>query len=146
PDAHLPGRSPVAISADRMPKDLSLVVANRPAAFDALREATSRAGASIEGVCSVSQMGQHVFHLLVPDGEARTVRIGLENAGLEVGLERDVLVLDAPNGPRAVGAAAARLAQAEVAVDFLYLATGNRLVLGVESIDRARTALVDFKG
>jgi len=26
------------------------------------------------------------------------------------------------------------------------LATGDRLVLGVDGIDRARTALIDFKG
>jgi hypothetical protein len=65
---------------------------------------------------------------------------------LEVRLERDVLVLDIPGGPRAIGQVAARMAQAEVNVDLLYLATRERLVLGVDSIDRARTALMDFKG
>jgi hypothetical protein len=129
-----------------MPKDLSVVVANRPGAFDSFREATSRAGAAIEGVCSVSQMGQHVFHLLARDDEIRGLRTSLENAGLDVRLERDVLVLDIPSGPRVIGQVAARLAQAEVNVDFLYLASGDRLVLGVDGIDRARTALLDFKG
>jgi hypothetical protein len=129
-----------------MPKDLSVVVSNRPGMFDALREATVRAGTPIEGVCAVSSMGQKVFHLLVSDEEVRGLRAALEDAGLEVRLERDVLVLDIPGGPRAIGQLAARLAQAEVNVDLLYLATGDRLVLGVDSIDRARTALIDFRG
>jgi hypothetical protein len=129
-----------------MPKDLSVALPNRPGGFDALREATDRAGAPIEGVCAVTSMGQKVFHLLVSDAEAPTVRAALADAGLEVRLERDVLVLDVPSGPRLIGQVAARLAQAEVNVDFLYLATGNRIVLGVDGIDRARTALVDFKG
>jgi hypothetical protein len=129
-----------------MPKDLSVVVANRPGMFDALREATARAGTPIEGVCGFATMGQKVFHLLVPDAEARGLRTALEDAGLEVRLERDVLVLDIPGGPRAIGQIAARMAQAEVNVDLLYLATAERLVLGVDSIDRARTALMDFKG
>ena len=129
-----------------MPKDLCVAVANRPGMFDALREATARAGTPIEGVCAVSNMGQKLFHLLVSDEEARGLRAALEDAGLEVRLERDVLVLDIPGGPRAIGQVAARMAQAEVNVDLLYLATGERLVLGVDSIDRARTALMDFKG
>jgi hypothetical protein len=129
-----------------MPKDLSVAVANRPGMFDALREATARAGTPIEGVCAVSNMGEKLFHLLVSDEEARGLRTALEDAGLEVRLERDVLVLDIPGGPRAIGQVAARMAQAEVNVDLLYLATRERLVLGVDSIDRARTALMDFKG
>jgi hypothetical protein len=91
-------------------------------------------------------MGEKLFHLLVSDEEARGLRTALEDAGLEVRLERDVLVLDIPGGPRAIGQVAARMAQAEVNVDLLYLATRERLVLGVDSIDRARTALMDFKG
>ncbi len=129
-----------------MPKDLSVAVENRPGMFDALREATARAGLPIEGVCAFATMGQKIFHLLVPDAEVRALRAAREDAGLEVRLERDVLVLDIPGGPRAIGQLAARLAQAEVNVDLLYLATGNRLVLGVDGIDRARAALADFTG
>jgi hypothetical protein len=54
--------------------------------------------------------------------------------------------VDIPLGPRAIGDVADRLSQANVNVDLVYLATENRLVLGVDSIDRAKTALADLPG
>jgi hypothetical protein len=127
-----------------MAKDLSIVVQNRPGAFAALREATVQAGVQIDGVCGYAALGQKIFHLLVGEEEVRALREALQATGLEVHIERDVLVVDIPLGPRAIGEVAVRLAQASVNVDLVYLATGNRLVLGVDNIDRANTALADL--
>jgi hypothetical protein len=124
-----------------MPKDLSVLVQNRPGMFAALREATVQAGVQIDGVCGYAALGQKIFHLLVGDEEVTVLRDALKATGLEVHIERDVLVVDIPLGPRTIGEVAVRLAEASVNVDLVYLATGNRLVLGVDSIDRAKTAL-----
>lgn len=127
-----------------MPKDLTVAAPNRPGMFDALRDAAASAGAAIEGICAFSVMGQRTFHLLAGDEQAVAVRRALESAGLEVRLEREVFVLRVTEGPPAIAEVARRLAQADVSVDLMYLATGERLVLGVDSIDRAQTALIGF--
>ena len=124
--------------------DLTVVAPNRPGMFDALRDATAGAGVAIEGICAFSAMGQKTFHLLATDEQATAARRALENAGLEVRLEREVFVLRVTDGSPAIAEIARRLAQADVSVDIMYLATGDRLVLGVDSIDRAQTALIGF--
>jgi len=127
-----------------MPKDLTVSAPNRPGMFDALRDATASAGMAIEGICAFSAMGQKTFHLLASDGQVAAARQALEDAGLEVRLERDVFVVRVTEGPSAIAEVARRLAQAQVSVDLLYLATGDRIVIGVDSIDRAQAALIGF--
>jgi hypothetical protein len=129
-----------------VPKDLSVLVQNRPAMFAALRQATVQAGVQIDGVCGYANLGQKIFHLLVSDEEVGALRDALKATGLDVHVERDVLVVDIPLGPKAIGDVADRLSQANVNVDLVYLATENRLVLGVDSIDRAKTALAHLPG
>jgi hypothetical protein len=129
-----------------MPKDLAVNAPNRPGTFDALRDATASAGVAIEGMCAYAVMDQKTFHLLTSDEQAPAARRAVESAGLEVRLVRDVFVLPVKGGSSAMAEVARRLAQAEVSIDLLYLAPGDRLVIGVDSIDRARTALIGFGG
>jgi hypothetical protein len=127
-----------------MPKDLTVNAPNRPGTFDALRDATAGAGVAIEGLCAFATMGQKTFHLLTSDEQAPAARRAIQDAGLEVRLEREVFVLPVTGGSSAMSEVARRLAQAEVSIDLLYLAPGDRLVIGVDSIDRAQTALIGF--
>jgi len=127
-----------------MPKDLTVTGPSRPGLFDALRNATASAGVDIEGICAFTSMGQRTFHLLTSDDRTAAVRQAVQNAGLEVKLERDVFVVPVHDGPPAIAEVARRLAQAEVSVEFMYLATGDRLVVGVDNIDRAQAALIGF--
>jgi hypothetical protein len=126
-------------------RDLTIVVENRAGALAALGDATARVGMSIEGICGYAAFGKKTYHLLVADDKVLAVRAALEAAGIEVSLERQVYVLEAA-GPGAIGNAAARLARDAVNVDLVYLASGNRLVLGVDSIDAAADSLRGLSG
>jgi len=50
-------------------------------------------------------------------------------------------VVDIKDAPGELGKVAQKMANAEVNIDFFYLATGNRLVLGVDDPEKAIVAL-----
>jgi len=54
---------------------------------------------------------------------------------------REVLVIDINDQPGELGKISQKMANAEVNIDFLYLATGNRLVLGVDDPEKAIVAM-----
>ncbi len=121
-----------------MPTDLTVTLAeDRPGAFSAVAEALGVAGVNIEGVAEI----EDAVHVLVEDG-ARA-REALSSAGLVVGPEQPVLVVEPANEPGALARITGVLAGAGVNVRFLYAATGTRIVIGVDDLERARGALPD---
>jgi hypothetical protein len=123
-----------------MPTDLTVILQNRPGTIADAGEATGSAGINLEGTCGFECGGEGILHVLVED-EAATVRRAFEEAGLEVRNEREVLVVDIEDRPGALGRTLRRVADAGVNVDLVYLATGTRLVIGPDDLQRAREAL-----
>ena len=122
-----------------MPKDLMVILVNRPGTLADAAEALGRAGVNIEGGCGFPAGGEGVLHVLVED--AAGARRAIEQAGLEVREERDVVVLDPlPDQPGTLGAALRRIADAGVNVDLLYSAADGRVVLGGADLAGLRRA------
>jgi hypothetical protein len=119
-----------------MAKDIVVTLENRPGQLASVGEALGGAGVNIEGIC-VEPQGEH--HILVSDSES--ARGALEGAGITVGDERDVLVVDVEDRPGVLGETCRRLAEAGVNIEVAYLATGTRLVLGVDDMEKARGAV-----
>jgi hypothetical protein len=119
-----------------MAKDIVVTLENRPGQLASVGEALGGAGVNIDGLC-VEPQGQH--HLLVDDAGA--ARRALECAGVQVGDERDVLVVDVEDRPGVLGETCRRLADAGVNIEVAYLAAGTRLVLGVDDLEKARGAV-----
>jgi hypothetical protein len=123
-----------------MPKDLAVTVpGDDPAAFAAIGEALGGAGVNIEGTFGAVGLGE--VHVLVGDPEA--ARRALEAAGLQVAPERDVVLrsMKAVNYPGSWGRLARRLLDAGVRIEFHYMATDTRIVIGVDDYDRAIVAM-----
>jgi hypothetical protein len=122
-----------------MAKDLVITAENRPGVLAAIGEALGGAGINIEGLCAVAAAGRGTIHVIVEDVDrARSV---LQDAGAQVGEESDVLVADLEDRPGAAGELARKLADAGVNINFAYLATRTRAVLGVDDVEKARAAL-----
>lgn len=119
-----------------MPTDLTITLAeDRPGAFSTIADALARAGVNIDGVAMI----EGIAHVLVEDpGRARQA---LEAGGLTVESVRQVLVEQPADRPGALAQITGALAGAGVSVRFLYLATGTRVVVGADDLDRARGAL-----
>jgi hypothetical protein len=54
---------------------------------------------------------------------------------------RDVFVLNIEDRPGALGELSRKLAEAEVNIELCYLASGTRLVLGVDDMEKAVAVL-----
>ncbi len=121
-----------------MPKDLTVVLVNRPGTLADAAEALGRAGINIDGVCGFPSGNEGIMHVLVED--AAGARDALTAAGLEVREERDVVVASVEDRPGTGGELLRRVADAGANVDLLYLTMDGRLVLSggdVSAIQRA---------
>ncbi|MFO8036064.1 MAG: ACT domain-containing protein [Anaerolineales bacterium] len=122
-----------------MLKDLSVLLEDKPGALAKLGEALGKAEINIEGVAGMTVVDRGVIHLLVED--APKARRALEANDIDVEGEREVLLIDVQDRPGVLGNIARRLAREDVNIELAYLATANRLVLGVNKIEEARDIL-----
>jgi hypothetical protein len=123
-------------------KDLTVILQDRPGELARLGEATGRAGVNIEGMCALTGEGRGYIHILVADEAAATARQALEDAGMGVADEREVLVANIQDRPGTLGELARRLAEANVNIELVYTTFGGiRIVIATDDLQAARAAL-----
>ena len=123
-------------------KDLTVVLKNKPGALADVGELLGRNAINMEGLCGFPLKNEAIVHVLVED-ETTTQWI-LEDAGYDVRAVREVLVVDIGEivgKPGTGGKMARRIGNAGVNIDLIYFAENNRLVLGVDNLEKARKAL-----
>jgi hypothetical protein len=119
--------------------ELTVVIENRPGSFAALGEAIGNAGMNIVAICGFTWEEKKIVHILVKNSTEG--RRALENAGFMIEGERDVLVINIEDQPGQFGKICRQLAVAGINTNLIYLASKQRLVLGVDDFSRARTIL-----
>jgi len=123
-------------------KDIAVILENRPGALADMGELLGKNGINMEGLCGIPLKDKAVVHLLVED--ETVARFVLEEAGFEISGVREVIVTDIGNvagKPGSGGKVARKIGNLGVNIDLIYLAEHNKLVIGVDNIDRARVAL-----
>lgn len=124
-------------------KDLTVILKNRPGALADMGETLGKMGINMEGLCGFPLKEEAIIHILVED--ETTARWALEEADFEVRAVREVMVLDIGHiagKPGTGGKLARKIGNAKVNIDLIYLAENNRIVIGVDDIEKAR-AVVD---
>ncbi len=117
-------------------RDLTVrLTQDRPGELAGVIEALSQAGINIEGVAEI----EGVVHILAHDPNA--ARSALRTQGYAIEAEREVVILPLPDRPGELSMIMRRLADAGVNVNFVYLATSTRVVVGAGDVTRARLAL-----
>jgi len=124
-----------------MPKDLTVVLQDRPGELARLGQATGEAGVNLQGMCAFTGEGRGIIHILVDDAKAAAARQALEEAGMRVADEREALVVDIEDRPGTLGELARSLAEASVNIELAYTTFGVKLVIATDDIDSARAAL-----
>lgn len=122
-----------------MSKDLTLILEDRLGELAKVGEALGRAGVNIDGICGMTVEGRGIVHVLVQD--AVKARRALEANHIQVSGELEVLVLEVEDRPSVLGNIARRLTNAGVNIQLAYLATSTRLVVGVDDLEKARSAM-----
>jgi len=125
-----------------MSRNLTVVLQDRPGELARIGEATGRSGVSIQGMCALTGEGRGVIHLLFEDDAAPTARRALEDAGMGIADDREVLVIDVVDGPGSLGGLARALGETNVNIELAYTTFGGiKLVIATDDLDSARVAL-----
>jgi hypothetical protein len=125
-----------------VPRDLTVILKDEPGQLARLGEATGRAGANILGLAAFTGEGRGVIHLLFDDDDAGRARAALEEAGLGVADDREVLVVDVRDSPGTIGELARELGEANVNIELAYTTFGGiRLVIATDDLENARAAI-----
>ena len=123
-------------------KDLTVILENRPGSLADLGDTLGENGINMEGLCGFPLKDEGIVHILVE--EETTAKYVLEAAGFEVRAIREVLVIDIGNivgKPGTGGKLARNIGNAGVNIDLIYFAENNRIVLGVDNLEKAQAAL-----
>jgi hypothetical protein len=115
-------------------KDISLVLEDRPGTLAKVTDAIAKAGINIDGFSGDSECGGTFHFLFIAD--AVRARSALESAGYKVKSERDVALVDVADRPGTAAIELKKIAQQELDVDLLYLATNDRMVIGGQEFQR----------
>jgi hypothetical protein len=125
-----------------MATNLTVVLQDRPGELARLGEATGQAGVNIRGLAAFTGEGRGIIQLLFDDDQAATARRALEDAGMGVADEREVLVIDVEDRPGTLGELARRLGEASVNIELAYTTFGGiKIVIATDDVDSARAAL-----
>ena len=110
---------------------------DRPGMLAKAVNALSGAGINLEGHAEM----EGVVHVLTTDPAA--TRDALVEAGFRVLKEQQVVLVPVEDKPGSAAGIFRRIADAKVNIRFSYLATGNRLVIGADSLSELIDALGD---
>lgn len=115
----------------KLSKDLTVnLKSDRPGAIAKATESIAKAGINLDGYAAA----KGILHALTQD--APRTRRALEDAGLEVSDEREVMVIDVEDRPGIAAGIFRRIADADVNVDFSYVAANNRVVIGSKDVKK----------
>jgi hypothetical protein len=125
-----------------MPRNLTVILHDRPGELARLGEAIGDAGVNLRGLAAFTGEGNGIIHLLVDDEEAERAKNALHDVKIGLADDREVLVVDIHDRPGTLGELALELAAANVNIELAYSAFGDaRLVIATDDLDNARAAL-----
>src|SRR5438034_4704893 len=122
-----------------MATDLTVVLQDRPGELARLGDATGQAGVNIQGLAAFTGEGRGIIHLLFDDGQVAAARKALEDAGMGVADEREVLVINVEDRPGTLGELTRRLGETSVNIELAYTTFGGvKLVVATDDMESAR--------
>jgi hypothetical protein len=122
-----------------MAQDYTIMLPNRPGVLANITAKLGKAGINVEGLSGTQYHDKVVLHMLFD--KADEAQALLYKNSITIMSVRDVLVVPVKNKPGALAELAQKMANAEVNIDFIYFAAGNKVVLGVDDPEKATAAL-----
>ena len=125
---------------------LAVFLANRPGALVRVCEAMAKAKINIYALATSDTVDHTVVRMVVSDPTKALMLLG--EAGT-LALETEVLMIEATSQPGVLAKIAERLAEAEVNIEYVYLAGGRAvekglMVLRPSDVEKAKRALQDL--
>jgi hypothetical protein len=125
---------------------LAVFLANRPGALARVCEALAKAEINIHALATSDTVDHTVLRMVVSDPTRALMLLG--EAGV-LALETEVLMIETASEPGVLAKIAERLAEAEVNIEYAYLAGGRDaakglIVLRPSDVEKAQKALRDL--
>ena len=125
---------------------LAIFLANRPGALARVCEALANAEINIHALATSDTVDHSVVRMVVSDPTKALMLLG--EAGV-LALETEVLMIETASEPGALAKIAERLAEAEINIEYAYLAGGRGtekglIVLRPSDVEKAQTVLRDL--
>lgn len=125
---------------------LAVFLANRPGALARVCEALAKAGINIYALATSDTVDHTVVRMVVSDPTKALMLLG--EAGV-LALESDVLTIETENQPGILAKIAERLAEAEVNIEYAYLAAGHEaekgmIILRPSNVEKARQVIEEL--
>jgi len=122
---------------------LAVFLANRPGALARVCEALAKAEINIHALATSDTVDHSVVRMVVSNPTKALMLLG--EAGV-LALESDVLMIEAENEPGILGKIAEQLAEADVNIEYAYLAASPKaakglIILRLSDLDKAQRAL-----
>jgi hypothetical protein len=122
---------------------LAVFLSNRPGALARVCDALAKAEINIHALAISDTVDHSVVRMVVSDASKALMLLG--EAGV-LALDNDVLLIEADNVPGMLATIADRLAEAEINIEYMYLATNlesdrGLMVLRASDVEKAQRAL-----
>lgn len=121
-------------------QDLTFVIGSDRAAAE-IFETLGNAGIAMQAACTFPRLEGRIVHLVVTDEEGDRAYESLRSAGFIPLDRREVIIAEIEVQPGALGRLARRIADAGAKVFIMYMATGNRVVIGADDLGKVKSLL-----
>ena len=121
-------------------QDLTFVAGEDRAVAD-LWEALGEVGIQMQASCTFPRLEGRIVHIVVTEDDAETAYDTLRAQGFIPLDRRNVLIANINPRPGELGRIARAIADRGAKLYILYMATGNRVVIGASDLDKAAEAL-----
>lgn len=98
-------------------------------------------GIRMEAACAFPRLEGRVMHVVVQDDDADGARQALLGAGYLLLDQREVLVAEIEPVAGELGRLAKRISESGAQIHILYMALGNRVVVGADDLEKAASAV-----
>ncbi len=101
-------------------------------------EVLGSVGITMEASCTYPSLEGRNVHIVVRDEDADAARTALLAASFGAVDRHEVLVIEFEVGPGTLGSLARQIADSGAQITTLYMATGDRVVVGADDLDKIR--------
>ena len=128
-------------------QDLTVILENRPGTLAKATSAIASAGINLEGGAGFDCGGEGIFHALFrSDSDAIAAKRALEGAGFKIRAQKPVVVAQIEDKPGEAARIYRLIGESKVNLEFTYLATNTRLVIGADNAQKIADLLASPTG
>lgn len=120
-------------------RNLRIILHHKPGELARLTELLGTRGINIEAGCGIAC--DKDGHINIITSDADTTKKLLEEAGFEIQDDREMLTVMGGNHPGQLGLITKRLEKANINIELFYMGTQNRLIFGVDNLDKAKEVI-----